>query len=167
MRRELRSALAIAVVLAAVIVPAAVLAHDGDGRAEVVPARVEVGDSVMVLGGGLTAGSKVDVALVTGGGALPLASGLADAAGDLSIEVDIPNGLEARYYELHATDATGLSLAGYLEVISSGSTDGNGAEAAAGAGPMSLGWVVVAAAAVTLVVVTVLVSLRSRRAGRP
>ena len=160
-----RPALAFAAVLAAFVAPAAVVAHDGDGRAEVVPAQVAVGESVTVLGGGLTASSEVEVALVTAGGSLPLGGGQTDSAGALSIEVDIPSGVEARYYELHATDASGLSLAGYLEVVQSGSNAGDGADAAARRGSSTLEWVAGAAFA-ALVAVAALVALRARRAER-
>ena len=97
--------------------PSNAAAHDGDGRAEVLPAQVAPGGSVTVAGIGLSAGSEVHIGLVTGSGILDLGTAMADGAGDLRAEIVMPADLPSRYYELHATDNTGFELTGYVEVF--------------------------------------------------
>jgi hypothetical protein len=112
--------------------PSVASAHEGDGRAEVLPAQVAPGDRVTVLGVGLAASSAVDIELVTASGLRHLGSGTTDAEGAMSIEVTLPPGTAPRYYELHAADATGFVLTGYVEVL--------GPVVAETAGPSAPGW---------------------------
>jgi hypothetical protein len=97
--------------------PESASAHGGDGRAEVVPAQVAPGGRVTVLGTGLSATSTVEVELFTSTGMQQIGAGTTDADGGLMIEVMMPADAVPRYYEMHVTDASGLVLTGYVEVV--------------------------------------------------
>jgi hypothetical protein len=140
--------------------PPVASAHEGDGRAEVLPAQVAPGDRVTVLGIGLAASSAVVVELVTASGLLHLGSGTTDADGAMSIEVTLPPGTAPRYYELHATDANGFVLTGYVEVLGP-----NVAETAGPGVPGWLPWLGLAAAALGAAVLVGSVLRRRTRLG--
>lgn len=122
--------------------PESASAHEGDGRAEVVPAQVAPGERVTVFGTGLSATSAVEVELSTSTGMQQIGTGTTDADGGLMIEVTMPADAAPRYYEMHVTDASGLVLTGYIEVL------GSQAESVGGVGvPDWLPWLVLGAAA--------------------
>lgn len=126
-------------VLALLTGAAGVTAHEGDGRVEVTPARVGPGEVVTLIATSLTSGSEVTIGLVTASGTVELGSATADDEGNVTAQVTIPADTAPRYYELHAVDASGLELVGYLEVTGS-TTDSS---ATAPGAPGWAGWAVI------------------------
>ena len=164
----------VAAVAASMVVPGAASAHEGDGRAEVIPAQVAPGEAVTVVGDGLAANSGVKVELVAAGGTIALGTGMSDADGGVTIEVVVPSDVEARYYELHATDATGHALAGYVEVLPSDAQRPDGAaEATTPAASTGPAWAALAAVAAAVLAAPLLLAMRrggtprARRSGPP
>jgi hypothetical protein len=131
--------------------------HEGDGRAEVLPAQVVAGERLTVHGADLTPGATAEVRLVIAGGDIPLGSTTVADDGSVSLQVVVPTDVAARYYELHVTDATGLELAGYVEVVVTDSADGT----ADSAGPP--GWIPWAVGGVGLAAVVAAAASRGSR----
>jgi hypothetical protein len=144
-----RIALGSIFVVAAAAGPGPAAGHEGDGRAEVLPAQVAAGEPLTVRGADLTPGAMAEVRLVTAGGGIPLGATTVAEDGSISLEVVVPTDVAARYYELHVSDATGLELAGYVEVVAEDSAGGTPG-AAESAGPP--GWILWAAGGLALAV---------------
>lgn len=138
--------------------PGTASAHEGDGRAEVVPAQSSPGGEVTVHGTGLTAGGVARVELATADGARSLGSGAVAEDGSISVAVSLPDDLAARHYELHLVGVDGLELVGYVEVIADESPEDAPGPIEAGWGPWLVGVIAMLAMAIAIAIVV---------AGRP
>lgn len=118
-RSALPSAALIAFVVAAL--PAApVVAHGGEGPSlEVVPNRVEPGDTVTVLGEELEPLSALHVDLMTAAGAQVVIETQVDEEGHFIESLTVPAELTPRVYELRWTDGAGVAVSTYLTVLPS------------------------------------------------
>jgi hypothetical protein len=116
-RSRLASATLVAFVVAAV--PAApVVGHGGEGPSlEVVPNRVEPGDTVTVLGEELAPLTSVHVDLLTAAGDQRVIETEVDEEGHFIESLTVPAELTARVYELRGSDGAGIEVSTYLTVI--------------------------------------------------
>ena len=133
--------------------PAApVVAHGGEGPSlEVVPNRVEPGDTVTVLGEELAPLSSVQVDLLTAAGALVVIVARVDEEGHFIESLTVPAELTPRVYELRGTDGAGLAVSTYLTVLPA--EQGSAETAPARMEMMSLAIAGVLAAALILLIV--------------
>jgi hypothetical protein len=100
-------------------IPAApVVAHGGEGPSlEVVPNRVEPGETVTVLGEELEPLSSVQVDLLTAEGAQVVIRTQVDEKGHFFEPLVVPAELTPRVYELRGTDGSDLAVSTYLTVL--------------------------------------------------
>jgi hypothetical protein len=109
-------------------------AHGGEGPSlEVVPNRVQPGETVTVLGEEFEPLASVHVDLLTAAGDQRVIETKVDDEGHLVESVLVPIELTPRVYELRSTDGAGLAVSTYLTVLPS---EQAGDEAAAG--PMGI-----------------------------
>lgn len=116
-----RSRLASATLVAFVVTafPAAtVVAHGGEGPSlEVVPNRVEPGDTVTVLGEELAPLTSVHVDLLTAAGDQRVIETEVDEEGHFIESLTVPAELTPRVYELRGTDGAGIEVSTFLTVL--------------------------------------------------
>jgi hypothetical protein len=118
-RPGLASATLVAFVVAAV--PAApVVAHGGEGPSlEVVPNRVEPGETVTVLGEELAPLTPIHVDLLTAAGNQRVIETEVDEEGHFIQSLTVPAELAPRVYELRGTDGAGIEVSTFLTVLAS------------------------------------------------
>jgi hypothetical protein len=132
-----RSAISSAALVAFVAVglsDAPVGAHGGEGPSlEVVPNRVEPGETVTVLGEEFEPIASAHVDLLTAAGDQRVIDTQVDDEGHFVESVLVPVELTPRVYELRSTDGTDLAVSTYLTVLPS-----EQATVEAAAGPMGM-----------------------------
>jgi hypothetical protein len=150
--RSARSGAALVAFVVVVLSGSPVAAHGGEGPGlEVVPNRVEPGETVTILGEELEPLASVQVALLTASGDQLVIATQVDDEGHFVESVMVPVELTPRVYELRATDRAGVAVSTYLTVLPAGQER---AEAAARPmEPVSLALAGVMASALLLLIV--------------
>lgn len=110
------AASAVAVVVALMIVPSSVGAHEGSARLILEPDRVNPGGVVVVRGEDLGADNEMTVALVGTAGRAPLTTVTSDGEGHFSVAVQIPVDAPVGVYALEAVTDAGAGLNAVLFV---------------------------------------------------
>jgi len=102
--------------LSALFIDGPVSAHGGDAGLEILPSRVAAGDPVRLVGDDFEAGDRVRLTLLTADGDVALGEVVTDPDGHFTTEIVLPADLDARPYEVRATDSFGDTVAGYFTV---------------------------------------------------